>query len=110
MKTNTIYIADTSAMEYKPGPIARTWRRQFYAALRLLAIPEGPAWLRFTYWWVATPSGLFANFFCWFAGVHFWGLRFFVAWQAVAMFAPSATIYYRNAKKAEQEAKEREGA
>lgn len=106
MKTNAIYVADTSAMEYKPGPIARTWRRQLFAALRLLAIPTGPRWFRLIYWWVATPTGLFANFFIWFVGIHWWGPRFFIAWLALALFAPSAVIYYRNTRKEAQEAAE----
>ena len=100
MKTNTIYIADTSAMEYRPGPLARTWKRQFRAALRALSAPEGPWWYRFIHAWVATPLGLFANFFCWFVGIYLWGPLFFVGWLAVALFLPSAIIYHRTAQEA----------
>lgn len=98
MKTNVIYIADTSAMEYRPGPVIRTWKRQFKAALRALAPPEGPRWFRLVSWWVATPSGLFANFFTWFVGIHAWGPLFFVGWLFFSLFIPCAVVYRRNLK------------
>ncbi len=106
MKTNTIYIADTSAMQYRPGPLARTWKRQFRAAMHLLSPPKGPWWYRAVFSWVATPLGLFANFFCWFVGIYWWGPAFFVGWLAGALFVPSAIVYHRTAQealKAEQE-------
>lgn len=93
MKTNAIYIADTSAMAYRPGPVWRTWRRQFRAAMRALAPPAGPAWYRLVYWWIATPSGLFANFFVWFAGSNAFGAPFFVLWLLLSVFIPSALVY-----------------
>ena len=93
MKTNVVYIADTSAMLYRPGPVARTWKRQFKAACRALAPPDGPLWFRLTWWWVATPAGLFANFFTWFAGTGLLGPRFFMAWLLFSLFIPSAVIY-----------------
>ena len=108
MKTNAIYVADTSAMEYKPGPLVRTWRRQFHAALRLLAPPPGPLWYRAVYWWVASPMGLFCNFFLWFVGFYFLGPRFFVSWLMMGLFMPSAIVYHRNTQvleKAEREGK-----
>jgi len=106
VKTNAIYIADTSAMTYKTGPLARTWRRQLRAAFRLLAVPDGPPWYRLIYWWVATPLGLFANFFLWFVGIHLWGPFFFVGWLAVSLFTPSAAVYYRKAQEAAKKAEE----
>ncbi len=109
MKTNAIYIADTSAMEYHPGPLARTWKRQFRAALRALNPPEGPWWYRPIHVWVATPLGLFANFFCWFVGIYWWGASFFVAWLAVALFLPSAIVYHRTAQEALKAEQERRG-
>jgi len=93
MKTNVIYVADTSSMLYRPGPIVRTWKRQFKAACRALAPPDGPRWFRLTWWWVATPTGLFANFFLWFAGTGYWGPPFFLLWLLVSLFVPSAVIY-----------------
>lgn len=101
MKTNVIYIADTRAMEHRPGPLARTWKRQLKAAMRALAPPEGPRWFRLAWWWVATPSGLFANFFTWFVGIHLWGAPFFMGWLLVSLFIPSAIIYRKTLKKEE---------
>ncbi len=98
MKPNPICDADTAAMKHRPGPLVRTWKRQFRAALRGLALPKGPLWFRWVFWWVATPTGLFANFFCWFAGCYWWGPQFFVSWLAFSLFTPSAIVYYRNTK------------
>ena len=98
MKTHVVYIADTSSMVYHPGPIARTWKRQFKAAFRALAPSAGPWWYRLTFWWVATPAGLFANFFTWFAGIHFWGIPFFMGWLFFSLFLPCAVVYHRNQK------------
>lgn len=95
MKTNVIYVADTSSMTYRPGPLARTWRRQFRAALRALTPPAGPWWFRPIAWWIATPSGLFANFFAWFVGIHWWGPPFFVGWMFFSVFIPAAIMYRR---------------
>ena len=98
MKTNVIYVADTSAMIYRPGPYARTWKRQLLAAQRVLSPPAGPLWYRTAFWWVCTPAGLFANFFSWFAGSHAFGAPFFMGWLMVSLFTPCAVIYYRNTK------------
>jgi hypothetical protein len=95
MKTNVIYVADTSSMIYRPGPLVRTWKRQFKAAFRALALPDGPPWFRLVGWWVATPSGLFANFFTWFVGIHLWGPPFFVGWLFFSLFIPAAIVYHR---------------
>lgn len=103
MKAAPIYIADTSSMQYRPGPVARTWARQFRRAIRGFAPPEGPFWLRQVHLWIATPAGLFGNFALAFVGTAYVGPRFFLIWLMVGLFVPAAILYHHLEAKAKEE-------
>ncbi len=94
MKASPIYIANTSSMQYRQGPVARTWTRQLRRAVRSFAPPAGPFWLRHVHLWVATPAGLFGNFATGFVGTAYFGPRFFVGWLMLGLFVPAATLYH----------------
>ena len=95
MKASPIYVADTSSMQYRPGPVARTWARQLRRAFRSFAPPAGPFWLRQLHLWIATPAGLFGNFALGFVGTAYYGPRFFMIWLMAGLFAPAALMYHR---------------
>jgi len=101
VKDDIMHHLELPRMWYQPDPAQwRNWFRtrvltpKVRAALQSLELPERPLWRRVVQWWVATPSGLFANFFGWFAGLYYFGPVFFMPWMIFALGLPASIIYF----------------